>query len=140
MHQLTEVKPGTASFREALQLRRDVFEETLGVDPGSESCESGTRHFGVKRQGEEYFVGSFILEPRGLLAQVAVDKEARSEGVGAYILSQAEEIADELGWTRLSLYAHTGSREFYLKHGFDTVGQPFKAEGIPHIRMEKKIR
>ncbi|MFY1664392.1 GNAT family N-acetyltransferase [Pseudomonas sp. Pseu.R1] len=72
-----------------------------------------TRSFVVLRNGAE--AGLLIYEhgeaSEGYIYEIFVLPEARSGGVGAWVLAQAERIASELGCTSVKLTARSLDRE-----------------------------
>jgi predicted GNAT family N-acyltransferase len=73
------------------------------------------------------------------IRQVAVDFSLRGKGHGREIMLCSEEWAKEAGFKTVSLHARAVVMEFYLKLGYEIVGDGFEEVGIPHRKMVKKL-
>jgi ElaA protein len=68
----------------------------------------------------------FEKEPRVRIGRVAVSKKWRKQGIARVMIRQAVAKAD----------AQTYLQGFYLSLGFETCGDEFLEDGIPHIPMQ----
>ena len=64
----------------------------------------------------------------------------RGCGDGKRLLAAAEDYARSHGKTHLACDAQIQSKGFYDKIGFVAVSDEFTQAGIPHIKMEKKLK
>jgi predicted GNAT family N-acyltransferase len=84
-------------------------------------------------------VGTARLLMDGSIGRMAVLEEWRGKGVGSalvqYLLGQAR--GRQI--PRITLNAQTYAVGFYLKFGFQTVGEEFLDAAIPHIRMVLRL-
>jgi len=97
----------------------------------------------VDDDGVVLAVGSF--SPTGdasvRLRGMAVEPSRQSDGLGGQLLDAAVARLTRAGgvitlWANARLPALT----FYERHGFVAVGEPFVEIGIPHVRVERRIR
>lgn len=51
------------------------------------------------------------------------EKESQHKGLGRFLMSKAEEIANENGFKKISVISGIGVREYYKKLGYDLVGE-----------------
>ena len=73
------------------------------------------------------------------LGRLAVEPVRRGRGVGAAILSAAEQLARAEGANHISLHAQAHARSLYLRGGYAERGAPFEEEGIEHVAMDKRL-
>jgi GNAT superfamily N-acetyltransferase len=79
--------------------------------------------------------------PVAHLGRLAVDKQAKGQGVGAFLLLGAlrriAQVADQLGIYAVEVYAlNESAKQFYLKYGFT----PLNDDPLPLYLSMKKIR
>jgi len=63
----------------------------------------------------------------------------RGTGLGAELLRRGIEAARQAGVEELYLEAQTYAEGFYAREGFAAYGEPFLEDGIPHVRMRKRL-
>ena len=65
----------------------------------------------------------------------------RREGIGTALLRKGIEVAKEKYQADvIEIEAQTYAKEFYAKEGFVQTSDEFLEDGIPHIKMELKIK
>ena len=84
-------------------------------------------------QGEA--VGTGRLLPDGHIGRMAVAKSARGSGIGSALLRALMDEARRHGHTQAILSAQTHAVAFYVKHGYNCVGDVYDDAGIPHVTM-----
>jgi predicted GNAT family N-acyltransferase len=102
----------------------------------------GAFHLAVVDDDVVVAVGSF--SPSGetavRLRGMAVEPSRQSQGLGGLLLDRAvERLTRAGGITLLWANARMPALEFYERHGFVAVGEPFDEVGIPHVRVERVI-
>lgn len=121
-------------------VRRAVFVVEQGVPESLELDEhdAGSHHVLVcDRVGNP--IGAGRIKTDGQIGRMAVLKAWRGQGVGRTILTALLEQAQRQGHARVFLHAQAGAVGFYEQCGFVVCGEPFKAAGIQHRRMEKQL-
>ncbi len=83
----------------------------------------------VYREGEDYHIG-----------RICVNREKRKNGLGSFLLKQAECFCRERGGKRLVLGAQLRAEGFYKACGYRRCGPEYLEEGCPHVRMEKNLQ
>ncbi len=73
------------------------------------------------------------------LGRLAVERDARGQGVATEILRAAEHVARERGADRIGLHAQTYALDLYARDGYEERGDRFMEEGIEHVAMEKRL-
>ncbi|HEX6714828.1 MAG TPA: GNAT family N-acetyltransferase [Thermoleophilaceae bacterium] len=141
---MTEVRAASSSSEidEALELRRRVFvdEQRVTIDADRDGRDREAIHVVALEGGR--IVGTCRLvfdDDLARLGRMAVERDARGQGIGGAMLAEAETAARAAGATRIRLHAQTASRSLYERGGFETRGEEFIEEGIPHVTMEKRL-
>ena len=70
---------------------------------------------------------------------MAVLRTARGAGVGGAVLQALIAEAARRGLPEVALNAQTHALAFYLRHGFEAVGEVFMEAGIPHRAMRRTV-
>jgi hypothetical protein len=70
---------------------------------------------------------------------MAVLREWRGRGVGDALLLALIEQAHQRGWREVALNAQVSAIAFYLRHGFQPVGERFWEAGIEHQAMRRAL-
>ena len=73
------------------------------------------------------------------LGRLAVERDARGQGVATEILRAADHVARERGAGRIDLHAQTYALDLYAREGYEERGDRFMEEGIEHVAMEKRL-
>lgn len=73
------------------------------------------------------------------IGRVAVSKEHRAQGLGAFAVREAEKQIVKLGGKKAVLSAQCRVQEFYEKLGYTPSGEVYLDEYCPHIHMEKPL-
>ena len=105
----------------------------------------GTELF-IARDGEQR-LGFLLIAPYGLaaapyIATIAVDEEARGRGVGSHMLRWAEQrYADRRNLFLLVSSFNTRAQQFYLRHGYEKVGEipDYIVKGHSELIMRKRL-
>lgn len=122
-----------------LHIRELVFIEEQHVPPELEVDEQDplSQHVLLLERGMPVATGR--LTPDGHIGRVAVLKDFRKRGFGQQVIQGLEEIAHQRGISRVVLGAQYQAINFYLKLGYQTVGDVFMDAGIKHQMMEKML-
>ena len=99
-------------------------------------------HFGLFE--EENIIACLTLTKtengRMKMRQVAVDNILQGNGFGAELSLTAEAFALNNGYAIMFCHARKVAAPFYLKLGYQIVGDEFTEVGIAHYVMEKELR
>lgn len=127
-----------AEFKEALELRYQVFVDEQGVPRNLERDDDDlvANHVLVQDNGKTVGCGRIVIkEDYGKIGRIAVAKSSRKQGVGTMVCQELIEIAKEKGYKKVKLHAQLNSKGFYKRIGFQEFGDKFMEAGIPHIMM-----
>ena len=133
---------GEAELEAAKELRLRVFSVEQGVPREHEidGLDPGATQLVAVRRGK--VVGTCRLRfPRGRckLERMVVDPALRHTGVGRMLAAAAEREARRQGVEEIILHAQRRVEDFYAACGYAPEGDTFLEEGIPHVRMRKRI-
>ncbi len=134
---------GPSERAAAYAVRRRVFVEEPGVDPGIErdDLDGVADHVVVRIDGEVVGTGRLVVQPggTGVIGRMAVLPEARGTGVGGEVLRALEARACERRLPALELHAQAHARGFYDRAGYAAYGEEYLEAGIPHVSMRKAL-
>jgi len=76
------------------------------------------------------------------IGRVIVDARLRGTGSGHALVREALRRCDAQAWpgraNRISAQAHL--QAFYRAHGYETIGEPYAEDSIPHVEMIRSAR
>lgn len=140
---IIETHYGSPHYHAAVALRQHVLRSPLGLNysPAQLAQDEGTIQ--LVAMHNEQIVGCVMLHHTDAhtarLRQFAVSPTMQGQGVGAILLEKFEAIARSHGYKTIVLSARQTAVNFYLKHGYVTVGEGYIDVGLPHIAMEKTL-
>ncbi len=141
---ILEIAFATPEFDEAVRLRTDVLRKPLGLvfAPEQLAAEYKQRHLGVY-DNHGQLLGCLTMVPvdqqTWKMRQVAVAEAAQGRGLGKILVGYSEALARSEGIRLITLHARETAVPFYLKLGYQVVGDRFEEVGIAHFQMEKAI-
>ena len=142
--QIFQIEFATPEYDEAVRLRYEVLRRPLGLDftPEQLAAEYDDVHL-AGFDGMGRLIGYLCLTPLNngavKMRQVAVAPEWQGKGVGKKLVAASEELAKHLNFKRMTMHARETAVPFYLRLGYQTVGEQFEEVTIPHFKMEKKL-
>ncbi len=71
--------------------------------------------------------------------RVAVRRDRRGQGLGAFLMGEAEKAAAARGARVMALSAQAQAAGFYQKLGYTQQGETYLEEHCPHVSMEKQL-
>lgn len=137
------IQTGTAEYEEMIGLRMKVLLDPIGIPRSYINPEKEKKDLLLVAEENGTIAGCCILtrvnEHTIQLRQMAVDNSLQGKGVGAAIVSFAEQTARHHGYRLLAMNARDSVLDFYHKCGYSIAGDQFFEVGIPHHRMEKRL-
>lgn len=135
---------GGASYRAAVRLRDEELRRPLGLSfcDAELEAEREQLHYGlVADSGALTACVTAVPSADGLarIRQMVVAPEHRGRGWGRRLLVATESDLRSRGLTRIVLHARVEAVGFYLRLGYDKLGDVFEEVSIPHQAMEKRI-
>lgn len=137
------VEHGSPEYLQALALRRRVLRHPLGLDFEDEELEAEKTdlHFAYMDGGGVLACLILVPLPEGAykMRQVAVRSDLARKGFGRALVNASEEYVRKAGGTEINLHARDTAVPFYLRLGYEPVGEPFEEVTIPHQAMVKRF-
>lgn len=127
-----------------IQLRDSILRKPLGLyfDPEELNREKDDVLIGAFE--EDKLIGCCLLTRTGnhtcRLRQMAVSSNLQKKGIGASLMTFAENVARDRGYSTLTMHARKSAVGFYQKFGYNITSDEFYEVTIPHYVMEKKLR
>lgn len=135
---------GSSAYRASLLLRERVLRAPLGktLSDADTAGEDNQSHFGLFR--EDVLVACVVIKPLEdncsvKLRQMAVAESFQGDGLGKALVSAVEAVMERSGIEIVGLSARLSAQGFYLRLGYRSLGAPYLEQGIPHIRMQKRL-
>ncbi|MCC6288835.1 MAG: GNAT family N-acetyltransferase [Chitinophagaceae bacterium] len=134
----------SAEYQQMIHLRDEILRKPLGLyfDPEE-----------LDREKDDVLIGAFeedkligcclITRSEGntcRLRQMAVSSNLQKKGIGASLMTFAENVARDKGYETLMMHARSSAKGFYEKFGYKVIGNEFFEVTIPHYTMCKKLR
>ena len=135
-----EVRGWDEAEARVMPVRTEVFIVEQGVPEEIErdAFDAVCRH-AIACDAEGRVVATGRLLPDGHIGRMAVLRAARGAGVGGAVLQALIAEAARRGLPEVALNAQTHALAFYLRHGFEAVGEVFMEAGIPHRAMRRTV-
>lgn len=125
--------PLSREIREEVFVREQEYPIELEFDEADENC----WHLVLTDNEKAVATARLLKLSEGVFkpGRIAVLKEYRGKNIGAELLTLIIEKAKEMGAKELHIGAQTYAVGFYEKFGFETTGEEYMDEHIPHINM-----
>lgn len=137
-----EITFGSPEWESAVKLRESILREPLGSWFTNEELEEEKDHFQIVGFLDHTIVSTAALVPEGnrmKMQRVAVKEDLRNLNIGSEMMRFCEKFGSDKLATELYCHARDTAINFYLKNDYERVGDYFDEDGIPHLRMSKKL-
>ncbi len=142
--ELTRIELNTPLYDRVVALRRQVLRTPLGLDFTAEELATEANDIHLAACKDETPVACLLLTHVSAeevkMRQVAVAPEWQGEGVGSLLVAFSERVAREAGYGLMTLHARETAVPFYLKAGYECLGEPFEEVTLPHRKMHKWLK
>lgn len=139
--ELKQIKHNTPEYERVVALRRRVLRAPLGLDFTPEQLAAEAAEIHLAGFEGETPIASLILTPVSVqefrMRQVAVAPERQGAGLGRRIVDYSETVVRAAGGRQITLHARETVVPFYLRAGYETVGETFEEVTVPHRKMQK---
>ena len=140
---LKQIDHGSKEYKQMIALRYSILREPLGLNFTPEELEKEKDHILIAAFEEDDMLGCCMLKKIDSqtlqLRQMAVKNNLQGKGIGASIMSFAENISRDRGYRFIIMHARDTAIGFYEKFGYKVKGDPFTEINLPHHIMEKRI-
>jgi N-acetylglutamate synthase-like GNAT family acetyltransferase len=141
---LKQITYNSEDYKKMVQLRNQILRQPLGMTLHHEELEKEKNDIHIAAFDEDDILGCCVLTPVDestlRLRQMAVNGDMQMKGIGASIVSFAENIARDKGYKSIIMHARNTATGFYEKFGYKRIGNEFNEVNLPHYIMEKKLR
>ena len=100
-------------------IRDKVFVKEQGVDKNIEWDGEDYKCFHILAEQKGSAIGTARLMPSGKIGRVAVLQEYRNQGIGGKIIEFTINLAKQMAYEKIYLYAQVQTTDFYRKYGFE---------------------
>ena len=140
---LKQIDHGSPEYIQMVELRKKVLRQPLGLTFSEEELDCEKSEILIAAYDEEEILGCCMLckmdNETLRLRQMAVNDTIQGKGIGASIMSFAENIARDKGYKKIMMHARDTAIGFYEKFGYKVKGNEFSEVNLPHHVMEKEL-
>jgi N-acetylglutamate synthase-like GNAT family acetyltransferase len=140
---LRMIDHGTKEYQQMVQLRIDILRKPLGLGFDKQELEQEKEDILMGAFEDDRILGCCLMtrmDARAIrLRQMAVPNNMQGKGVGRALMIFAENVARDLGYSKLCMHARSTAVGFYQKLGYHITGDEFTEVTIPHYVMEKDL-
>ncbi len=140
---IKQIDYGTVQYAQMVELRSEVLRKPIGLDFTEEELDKEKDEILIGAFDEDEMIGCCMLskteEGELRLRQKAVKDYLQGTGIGASIISFAENLARDRGFGKIVMHARDSAVGFYEKLGYKIVGDAFTEVNLPHHKMEKPL-
>jgi len=136
------IKHGTDEWHTAVKLREKILREPLGQSFTAEELAIEKDHIQVVGRIGEEIVSTAVLVPEVdslKMQRVVVKENLQNSEIGSNMMIFCEELAKPLGMKFIYCHARDTAVNFYLKNDYNSQGDYFDEDEIPHLKMIKFI-
>ena len=85
------------------------------------------------------YVEGCKTSPVGYLEGISIHEEYRHQGIGTMVVSECEQWAEEMFYTKTVVESRDNKVDFYTKMGYEICGEAVEGDTFRVIRMEKEL-
>lgn len=129
-----------SEYREKIRkVRNKVFVEGQNVPENIEEDGKDDECYHVLLTRYDQPIATGRMEKDGHVGRIAVLEEYRGMNFGTMIMNKLEDVAIRNGIKKLYLNSQSHAIPFYMKLGYEAVGDYFLEAGIEHKKMVKEL-
>ena len=141
---ICQIEFATPEYDEAVALRYEVLRRPLGLlyTPEQLAGEWDNIHiaaFNTAGRIVGYLNLTIVNVEEVKMRQVAVAPADQGKGIGIAMVAYSEDLAKALNFKEITLHARKTAVAFYLRQGYDMLGDAFEEVSLPHFKMKKAI-
>ncbi len=140
---LKQIDYGTPEYMQMVKLRYNILRQPLGLGFSPEELEKEKDDILIAAFDDDEMLGCCMLVPIDnntlRVRQMAVNNNLQGKGIGASIMSFAENLARDKGYRNLIMHARDTAIGFYEKFGYHVISDTFREVNLPHHVMEKRL-
>jgi predicted GNAT family N-acyltransferase len=140
---LKQIDHGSKEYQQMVNLRMEILRKPLGLTFTNAELEKEKDDILIAAFEDDKILACCMLTKQDAknvkLRQMAVQNNLQGKGIGASLLSFAENLARDRGYKKLMMHARKTALGFYEKLGYKITGDEFTEVTVPHFVMEKKL-
>jgi len=140
---IKQIDHGSKEYQQMVQLRSQILRKPLGLVFSKEELEKEKEDILIAAFDDDVMLGCCILSCLDTntlrLRQMVVSDTLQGKGIGASIISFAENLARDRGFKKMSMHARNNVMGYYEKFGYKIKGEEFIEVNLPHHIMEKTL-
>lgn len=139
---IKEINYKSHDWERAVRLREKVLREPLGSTFSKEELDAEKEHVQVAGFIGDHLIATAVLVPEDShmkMQRVAVLDEYRNKNIGSQMMVFCEALARSKGVHAIYCHARDSAVNFYRKNNYNEEGDYFDEDGIPHLKMIKKL-
>ena len=140
---LKMIDHGSKEYQQMVNLRYNILRKPLGLNFSPEELEKEKNNVLIGAFEEDQLLGCCMLvrqdNKRVRLRQMAVPNNLQGKGIGHALMTFAENISRDLGYSKIMMHARKTAIGFYQKFGYKVTSGEFEEITIPHHEMEKDL-
>lgn len=137
------IRYGSEEYKAAIALRYEVLRKPLNLKFTEAQLASENNKYHIGCFSQNTLIAYLMLEPleelKIKMKQVVVLPSKQNSGVGTQLIKYAERFAIEKRFKLICCNARISAVPFYIKSGYEKIGEEFIEVTIPHFYMEKVL-
>jgi len=140
---LKQIDHGSEDYNKMIVLRKQILRQPLGLSFTEEELNKEKDEILIAAFDDDSILGCCVLsridEETIRLRQMAVLDTLQGKGIGASIMTFAENLARDKGYKFMIMHARNTAVGFYEKLGYKIKGDEFIEVNLPHHVMLKEL-
>ena len=137
-----EITYKSQEWTKAVRLREKILREPLGSKFSEKELEEEKDHIQIAGFLDNELVATAVLVPEGSelkMQRVVVSEHLRSKNIGSEMMVFCEKLAVDKDFKLMYCHARDSAVNFYSRNHYEKEGAYFDEDGIPHLKMKKKL-
>ncbi len=140
---IKQIDFGSNEYDQMVLLRKKILREPLGLSFSEEELAQEKNDILIAAFDEDEILGCCVLtkfnNEKIRLRQMAVRADMQLTGIGASIMTFAENLARDKGFNYMIMHSRDTAIGFYEKIGYKVTSDEFTEVGISHHIMQKEL-
>lgn len=137
-----KIEYNSPDWKDAVRLREKILREPLGSKFTTEELDEEKSHIQIAGFLDEKLIATAVLVPEGQemkMQRVVVDEVLRNKNIGSKMMEFCESLASKKGVDIMYCHARDTAVSFYSRNNYIKDDEYFDEDGIPHLKMKKKL-
>lgn len=136
------IEYGSQDWKNAVKLREDILRVPLGSTFSAEELAEEKDHIQIAGYLDKQLVATAVLVPERdqmKMQRVVVLENLRNTNIGSKMMQFCEAIAIDQASKEIYCHARDTAVNFYSRNHYEKIGDYFNEDGIPHLKMRKRL-